>query len=74
MDKICGIYKITSPSGKIYIGQSKDINKRFNLYKRLQCERQPKLYNSFIKYGTINHKFEVLCECNKELLNLFDLN
>lgn len=30
MDKIiiCGIYKITSPSGKIYIGQSRDVEKR----------------------------------------------
>lgn len=26
--KICGIYKITSPSGKIYIGQSIDIKRR----------------------------------------------
>lgn len=24
-EAICGIYKITSPTGKIYIGQSKDI-------------------------------------------------
>ena len=26
--KICGIYKITSPLGKIYIGQSVDTNNR----------------------------------------------
>jgi predicted GIY-YIG superfamily endonuclease len=26
------IYKITNPTGKIYIGQSVNINKRFNSY------------------------------------------
>jgi group I intron endonuclease len=72
MDKICGIYKITSPTGKVYIGQSRDINKRFNSYKRLQCKRQPKLYNSFKKHGVINHKFEALYECNKELLDKWE--
>ena len=29
---IMGIYKITSPSGKIYIGSSKNINKRWKDY------------------------------------------
>lgn len=29
MEKKCGIYKITSPSNKIYIGQSVDIKKRW---------------------------------------------
>ena len=33
MEKICGIYKITSPSGRIYIGQSIDCPKRFKQYK-----------------------------------------
>ena len=28
MEKICGIYKITNPKGKVYIGQSIDIEKR----------------------------------------------
>ena len=27
---ICGIYKITSPSGKIYIGESENIQKNWN--------------------------------------------
>ena len=31
MEVKTGIYKITSPSGKIYIGQSIDINKRINV-------------------------------------------
>ena len=65
-----GIYKITSPSKKVYIGQSIDIEKRFNSYSKLHhCKKQIKLYNSLKKYGVENHKFEVLCECD-----VYDLN
>ena len=31
---ICGIYKITSPTGRIYIGQSKNIKQRFRDYNK----------------------------------------
>lgn len=69
--KICGIYKITSPSGKIYIGQSIDIGRRKSSYKRLEsCVKyQVKLYNSIKKYGWENHIFEILEECTTGLLN-----
>lgn len=30
----CGIYKITSPSGRVYVGQSVDIERRFAEYRR----------------------------------------
>jgi group I intron endonuclease len=66
---IIGIYKITSPSGKIYIGQSVDINKRFNVYYQLNCKNQIKLYNSFQKYGYENHIFKIIEECTLEQLN-----
>lgn len=58
-----GIYKITNPKGAIYIGSSKEISVRFKRYRKLQCKSQPKLYNSFVKYGVQNHKFEVVEEC-----------
>lgn len=64
-----GIYKITSPSNKIYIGQSIDIEKRFYYYRKLYCLKQVKLYRSFIKYGIENHQFEIIEECNIENLN-----
>jgi hypothetical protein len=32
---IVGIYKITSPSGKVYIGQSINIERRIKEYKNL---------------------------------------
>ena len=64
-----GIYKITSPSNKIYVGQSTNIEKRFYHYKNLHCKRQPAIYNSILKYGFDKHKFEVLCECDIKELN-----
>jgi group I intron endonuclease len=61
---IIGVYKITSPSGKIYIGESKDIYKRWVYYKALNCQGQVKLYNSFKKHGVKNHIFEIIEECD----------
>lgn len=67
--KICGIYKITSPSKKIYIGQSIDIDKRFYRYRKLDCPSQKKLYYSFMKYGVDKHKFEIIHQCEINQLN-----
>lgn len=65
-----GIYKITSPKNKIYIGQSIDIERRFKNYKSIsQTKGQIMLHNSFKKYGVNNHIFEIVEECNIELLN-----
>lgn len=64
-----GIYKITSPSKKIYVGQSIDIERRFKEYKKLQCNQSLKLYNSLKKHGYENHIFEILEECSKSQLN-----
>lgn len=55
-----GIYKITNPSGKVYIGQSWDIDRRFSFYKRLKCKGQILLYNSLCKYGYENHTLEIV--------------
>ena len=64
-----GIYKITSPTGKIYVGQSINIEKRFYQYKKLHCKGQAILYNSFIKHGVEKHKFEILEYCEISELN-----
>ena len=64
-----GIYKITSPSGRVYIGQSIDIERRFRYYKRIACKEQIKIYNSLLKYGVDAHIFEVLELCDTEELN-----
>jgi len=65
-----GIYKIISPSGKIYIGQSVDIEKRKKLYVKHKCENQIKLYRSLVKYGFSAHIFEIQEECTVEKLNI----
>jgi group I intron endonuclease len=67
--KICGIYKITSPTNKIYIGQSINIIKRWQKYYNLNCKQQPKIYASLVKYGANKHKFEIICQCDKLELN-----
>lgn len=65
-----GIYKITSPNNRIYIGQSVNIERRFNEYKKMyKSNIQIKLYRSFFKYGVDNHLFEIIEECNIENLN-----
>lgn len=64
-----GIYKITSPKNRVYIGQSINIEYRWKKYKNLECKKQIGLYNSFLKYNIENHIFEVIEECNIELLN-----
>jgi group I intron endonuclease len=69
-----GIYKITSPSGRVYIGQSVNIKKRFTSYKRMYVknEKQTKLYRSFLKHGVDNHKFDIVHECNELELNYYE--
>ena len=65
-----GIYKITNPKGKIYIGQSVDLVRRQNTYSKLQdCKGQPRLHNSLVKYGFCEHIFEVVEKCSIEELN-----
>lgn len=65
------IYKITSPSKKIYVGSTININERFRSYKRLHCKSQIRLYNSLLKYGANKHKFEIIVECDEsEMLSL----
>jgi group I intron endonuclease len=64
-----GIYKITSPSGRIYIGQSVNINKRKRHYSYYDCKSQKKLYNSLKKYTWEKHIFEIVEECDEILLN-----
>jgi group I intron endonuclease len=63
-----GIYKITSSSGRVYVGQSINIEKRFEQHKFIKST-QSKLYNSIKKYGFENHVFEIIEECSLEQLD-----
>ena len=58
-----GIYKITNPGGKSYIGLSREIEVRWNSYKNMQFQStNTKLRKSLEEYGYENHTFEVLEE------------
>lgn len=66
-----GIYKWTSPTGKIYVGQSKNLKQRKEWYLSNGIEQasMPKLKRSFKKHGIENHIFEIIEYCSLEQLN-----
>jgi group I intron endonuclease len=64
-----GIYKITSPSGKIYIGQTTNFTKRKNYYKNGAKPYQVRIHNSLKKYGYDAHTIEFIEQCLVENLN-----
>jgi len=67
-----GIYKITSPDNKIYIGQSIDIKKRWYQYRLYLAKSQRKLYESFKSFGYEKHLFEIIHLCQKHELNTLE--
>jgi group I intron endonuclease len=68
----CGIYKIINlVNNKIYIGQSIDIERRWNDEKKL-ISVNSHLKNSFNTYGLENFKFEIFHICDKEMLNDYE--
>lgn len=67
------VYKITSPTNKIYVGSTFNIKDRFSKYRALQCVSQRKLYASFLKHGVQNHCFEIIEECEKSEARAIEL-
>lgn len=70
-----GIYKVTNKiNNKVYIGQSINIENRFQQHKN-NCSNEnlkdynTKFYRALRKYGVENFTFEVLEELSKEELN-----
>lgn len=74
---IVGIYKITSPSNKIYIGKSRDILRRFKDYKWGRFSGQRILKYSLLKYGWDKHTFEIIYELpvdvEDKILNRYEM-
>jgi group I intron endonuclease len=66
---IIGIYRITSPTGKVYIGQSVNIDIRKRAYINGHCVDQPSIYRSIQKYGWDNHIYEIIENCSLDQLN-----
>lgn len=67
-DTFIGIYKITSPSNKVYIGQSRNIKRRWKEYMSVNSRKYPKLNSSFIKHGKKSHKFEIIETFKEDVL------
>ena len=74
MIKIQGIYKLTSPSNKIYIGQSVNLYQRLNCHKNNSTKSKNVIQKCIFKYGWENMTVEILwssenSENIKEILN-----
>ena len=66
-----GIYKITNKlNGKVYIGQSRDIDARWR--QHINAKDKFAIHNAIKKYGEENFKFEVLLECPADMLNVWE--
>ena len=76
MSKLIGIYKITNnANGKVYIGQSVNIKKRFIQHRyRSNDTSDPKTYSLYLyaamrKHGLENFDFSIVELCDKSELN-----
>lgn len=61
----CGIYKITGPSGRVYVGQSRDIWSRWNDHvKDLEAGEHTNqhLQSAWIAHGPESFQFELIEE------------
>lgn len=54
------IYKIISPSFRVYIGITSNIDRRMKDYSNLRCKSQKLLYSSLKKYGFNNHSVNII--------------
>jgi group I intron endonuclease len=73
-----GIYLITNTAtGKMYVGQSNGIKRRFNRHRRAAVTKNHReafyLHNSISKHGVDNFKFEILLYSkDRDYLNLME--
>lgn len=60
------IYKITSPSGRIYIGSTLNFERRKKEYQKGKLISQHKVRASLNKYGFDKHIIEIINECDEK--------
>ena len=66
--KVRGIYKVTNKiNGKVYIGQSVDIGKRWR--QHMTAEDDIYFHKAIQKYGVENFEWEVIEQCKKKDLD-----
>ena len=71
-NKICGIYMVTNTiNGDCYIGQSKDIRRRWWMHKgsRTNIKKLPIVGKAMKEFGINNFKLEILEECSVDVLD-----
>lgn len=72
-DALCGIYKITNLiNGKVYVGQSINIMKRWVDHIRILNNNKSKctlLQRAWNKYGQDNFSFEIIELCSEDMLD-----
>ena len=66
--RFCGIYKIESPIGKMYIGSSVDIKARWRNHRNSVHKTFSLIGQSFKTYGVELHTFEMIELCDKSEL------
>ena len=65
------IYKLVSPSGKCYIGQTVNMNRRLSDYKNFHhCENQKKLFNAIKKYEFDNFEHVILEQLDEDDIDI----
>jgi group I intron endonuclease len=69
MAKTGYIYKITSPTNKIYVGKTVNLSTRKSYYRSNNNKSQKIISNSIDKYGWDNHIFEVIDTTSIDSLN-----
>ena len=64
-----GIYKITSPTSKVYVGEATNLRVRCSYYLTPnRVKKQRAIYNSLVKHGVESHRIEILELCSTEKL------
>lgn len=65
-----GIYKITNPRGRVYIGESEELFERRKSYMYNKSKEQVRIYRSIKKHGWENHTWEIVELCCRENLKI----
>lgn len=68
--KKSGIYSFTNKlNGKVYVGQSKDVQTRKKQHERGDTNNSRRFHNAMVKHGPDAFEFEVLEYCERDLLD-----
>lgn len=75
MEQIGYIYKITSPTGKIYVGKTNNLRNRICAYRNAhKSNTNTLIYTSIKKYGWDAHVFEVIDSASIDILNELEIS